>query len=188
MTIEKPAVRPHNPHFSSGPCAKIPGWAPGELGSALTGRSHRSAEGKARLKHAIDVDPRGPGSARRAISSPSCRRPIRAPSRWRCGRCSAPAASTCWPGRALARAGSTTSRSSSSSPMRASSRRPMANFPIWPQVDFCHDVVFTWNGTTSGVRVPDAILDRRRPARASPSATRPRPPLPSGSISPSSMS
>ena len=53
MTIEKPAVRPQNPRFSSGPCAKIPGWAVGDLGHALTGRSHRSGPGKARLKQAI---------------------------------------------------------------------------------------------------------------------------------------
>ena len=53
MSIEKPAVRPANPHFSSGPCAKIPGWTPDLLRNALTGRSHRSRDGKARLKEAI---------------------------------------------------------------------------------------------------------------------------------------
>jgi len=53
MTISKPALRPACPHFSSGPCAKIPGWTPQHLSSALTGRSHRSPEGKARLKEAI---------------------------------------------------------------------------------------------------------------------------------------
>src|SRR4029079_13897046 len=55
MTIEKPAVRPVNTHFSSGPCAKIPGWSPDLLTQALTGRSHRSSEGKARLKQAITL-------------------------------------------------------------------------------------------------------------------------------------
>jgi phosphoserine aminotransferase len=48
MTIAKPAVRPAVPHFSSGPCAKIPGWTPKLLETALTGRSHRSSQGKAR--------------------------------------------------------------------------------------------------------------------------------------------
>src|SRR5215510_11846314 len=54
-TVKKPVVRPVNPHFSSGPCAKIPGWSPDLLTQALTGRSHRSSEGKARLKQAITL-------------------------------------------------------------------------------------------------------------------------------------
>jgi phosphoserine aminotransferase len=54
MTMTKPAVRPANANFSSGPCAKRPGWSLQALENALTGRSHRSSEGKARLKLAID--------------------------------------------------------------------------------------------------------------------------------------
>ena len=55
MAIQsKPAVRPANSHFSSGPCAKRPGWRPEILANAYLGRSHRSREGKARLKLAID--------------------------------------------------------------------------------------------------------------------------------------
>ncbi len=54
-TCDKPGRRPSRPFFSSGPCAKIPGWSPNLLNEALLGRSHRSAEGKARLKHAIDL-------------------------------------------------------------------------------------------------------------------------------------
>jgi phosphoserine aminotransferase len=50
----KPARRPANPQFSSGPCAKRPGWTPDALGNAFLGRSHRAKEGKARLKLAID--------------------------------------------------------------------------------------------------------------------------------------
>ena len=50
----KPALRPARPFFSSGPCAKRPGWSTGALQSALVGRSHRSKPGKARLKEAID--------------------------------------------------------------------------------------------------------------------------------------
>ena len=50
----KPTVRPARPHFSSGPCAKHPGWTPVALADALVGRSHRAAEGKARLKAVID--------------------------------------------------------------------------------------------------------------------------------------
>ena len=50
----KPATRPANPNFSSGPCTKRPGWSLAALEGALLGRSHRSKVGKARLKLAID--------------------------------------------------------------------------------------------------------------------------------------
>ena len=50
-----PAARPRVPHFSSGPCAKRPGWKLENLKNALLGRSHRSKPGKARLKRAIDL-------------------------------------------------------------------------------------------------------------------------------------
>ena len=53
-TATKPAKRPANPHFSSGPCAKRPGWSLQKLENAFLGRSHRAKEGKARLKLAID--------------------------------------------------------------------------------------------------------------------------------------
>lgn len=54
MPPPKPALRPQNPRFSSGPCAKRPGWTPQALENAFLGRSHRAAAGKARLKLAID--------------------------------------------------------------------------------------------------------------------------------------
>lgn len=53
-TLPKPAMRPARPEFSSGPCAKRPGWSPETLSNAVLGRSHRSKPGKARLKEAID--------------------------------------------------------------------------------------------------------------------------------------
>ena len=53
-TASEPAMRPANPHFSSGPCAKRPGYALENLSGALLGRSHRAKEGKAKLKLAID--------------------------------------------------------------------------------------------------------------------------------------
>ena len=52
--LERPATRPQNPFFSSGPCAKRPGWSLDNLKNAILGRSHRSAAGKARLKLALD--------------------------------------------------------------------------------------------------------------------------------------
>src|SRR6201987_2813053 len=55
MTIAKPAQRPTVPHFSSGPCAKRPGWAPQNLKDAALGPSHRAKIGKAKLKLAIEL-------------------------------------------------------------------------------------------------------------------------------------
>ena len=55
MAAIKPGVRPANPHFSSGPCAKRPGWSLQALTDAVLGRSHRSKAGKAKLKRAIDL-------------------------------------------------------------------------------------------------------------------------------------
>src|SRR3978361_2553043 len=55
MSAAKPASRPNVPHFSSGPCAKRPGWNPQNLKDAALGRSHRAKVGKAKLKLAIDL-------------------------------------------------------------------------------------------------------------------------------------
>src|ERR1700704_6367655 len=55
MTNAVPGVRPAIPHFSSGPCAKRPGWSLSALTDAVLGRSHRSKSGKAKLKLAIDL-------------------------------------------------------------------------------------------------------------------------------------
>src|SRR6202000_502143 len=55
MTVAKPASRPVVPHFSSGPCAKRPGWNPQNLKDAALGRSHRAKVGKAKLKLAIEL-------------------------------------------------------------------------------------------------------------------------------------
>src|SRR2546428_109978 len=55
MTVQKPSVRPRVPHFSSGQCAKRPGWSLQALTDAALGRSHRAKLGKAKLKRAIDL-------------------------------------------------------------------------------------------------------------------------------------
>ena len=52
---DRPVARPARPYFSSGPCAKRPGWEASSLDTRVLGRSHRSKLGKARLKHAIDL-------------------------------------------------------------------------------------------------------------------------------------
>src|SRR5262245_10778840 len=155
MAIVKPAVRPQNPHFSSGPCAKIPGWAAGELGSALTGRSHRSAAGKARLKQAI-------GLTREVLEVPEAHLIA-----------IVPASDTGAVEMALwsllgARGvdllawesfGEGWVKDVASELKLADARilkAPYGRLPDLATVDFSHDVVFTWNGTTSGVRVSDA--------------------------------
>src|SRR5437870_13625463 len=55
MTVAMPSVRPRVPHFSSGPCAKRPGWSLQALTDAALGRSHRAKLGRAKLKRAIDL-------------------------------------------------------------------------------------------------------------------------------------
>ena len=55
MTVAKPGSKPNVPHFSSGPCAKRPGWNPQNLKDAALGRSHRAKVGKAKLKLAIET-------------------------------------------------------------------------------------------------------------------------------------
>ncbi|MBV9137860.1 MAG: phosphoserine aminotransferase, partial [Hyphomicrobiales bacterium] len=70
MANEKPGMRPENPHFSSGPCSKRPGWKFEVLNHAALGRSHRAKIGKSKLKQAIDLTRevlRVPGSHRIAL-------------------------------------------------------------------------------------------------------------------------
>jgi len=155
MTIEKPAVRPVNPHFSSGPCAKIPGWSPELLSQALTGRSHRSSEGKARLKHAIAltrevlevpeshligiVPASDTGAVEMALWSLLGARPVTMLA-WESfgeGWVTDVAKQLKLKDVALLKAG-------------------YGELPDLAKVDPATDVVFTWNGTTSGVRVPNA--------------------------------
>ncbi len=155
MTIEKPAVRPLNPHFSSGPCAKLPGWTPGRLKDAFLGRSHRSQEGKARLKRAIELT----------------RSVLRVPESHLIGI--VPASDTGAVEMALwsllgergvdmlawESFGEGWVTDVAKQLRLADARIIKADYGALPdlrQVDFSRDVVFTWNGTTSGVRVPDA--------------------------------
>jgi len=154
MTTTKPAVRPANPHFSSGPCAKIPGWTPQRLISALVGRSHRSSEGKARLRQAVDLT--------RAV--------LEVPDSHRIGI--VPASDTgavemalwsllgqrgvdllAWESFGQGWVGDVVKQLKLADVRTFTA--PYGELPDLSQVDFGRDVVFTWNGTTSGVRVPD---------------------------------
>jgi phosphoserine aminotransferase len=155
MTLATPAVRPAVPHFSSGPCAKRPGWAPQNLNGAVLGRSHRSKAGKAKLKRAIDLT----------------REVLQVPADYRIGI--VPASDTgaiemaLWsllgsrPVTMLAWESfgegwvSDVAKELKLKDVKAL-RAGYGELPDLAAIDPASDVVFTWNGTTSGVRVANA--------------------------------
>jgi phosphoserine aminotransferase len=155
MTIAMPAGRPIVPHFSSGPCAKRPGWSLQVLTDAVLGRSHRSKIGKAKLKRAIDLT----------------REILEVPADYRIGI--VPASDTgalemaLWslvgarPVTVLAwesfGEGWVTDIVKQLKLKDVSLRKaPYGELPDLKGIDPGSDIVFTWNGTTSGVRIPDA--------------------------------
>ncbi|MBY5535569.1 phosphoserine transaminase [Rhizobium leguminosarum] len=151
----KPDIRPHNTHFSSGPCSKRPGWSLEALSDAALGRSHRAKVGKAKLKQAIDLT----------------REILEVPADYRIGI--VPASDTGAVEMALWSllgergvdmlawesfgAGWVTDVVKQ---LKLKDVRKLeagyGELPDLSAVDFDRDVVFTWNGTTSGVRVPNA--------------------------------
>ncbi len=158
----KPAARPANPRFSSGPCTKRPGHSLENLRHAFLGRSHRAGDGKARLKQAID---------RTAAL-------LRLPDGYRLGI--VPASDTgamemalwsllgargvdvlAW--ESFGKGWVTDVVKQLKLPDVRVLEAGYGALPDLGQVDFARDVVFTWNGTTSGVRVPDGawIADDR---------------------------
>jgi phosphoserine aminotransferase len=162
MNRAKPAERPSNPCFSSGPCAKRPGWSPGVLADALNGRSHRSRPGVARLAEVIERS--------RAI--------LGIPADYRVGI--VPASDTgavetaLWA--MLGQRGVDVLAWESFGEQWANDiteqlelddvrvlRAPYGQLPDLAQVLPDRDTVFAWNGTTSGVRLPDGdwIADDR---------------------------
>jgi phosphoserine aminotransferase len=111
MNAARPASRPGNPCFSSGPCAKRPGWSLSALSEAAVGRSHRAKGGKAKLAEVIERSKAllgMPADYRLGIVPASDTGAVEMALWSLLGR----AASTCWPGRASARAGRPTSPSS----------------------------------------------------------------------------
>ena len=162
MNAVRPASRPGNPCFSSGPCAKRPGWSLAALGEAALGRSHRAKPGKAKLAEVIErsrkilglpddyrlgiVPASDTGAVEMALWSLLGRRGVDVLS-WESfgeGWASDIAKQLKLDDLRLLKAG-------------------YGELPNLAQVDSSRDVVFTWNGTTSGVKVPngDWIADNR---------------------------
>jgi phosphoserine aminotransferase len=150
-----PAMRPAVPHFSSGPCAKRPGWSLQALTDAALGRSHRAKLGKAKLKRAIELT----------------REVLEVPADYRIGI--VPASDTGAVEMALwsmlgARPVTMLAWESFGEGWVSDVQKelklkdvtvlkaPYGELPDLSKVDPATDVVFTWNGTTSGVRVPNA--------------------------------
>jgi phosphoserine aminotransferase len=156
MTMpQKPARRPARPFFSSGPCAKIPGWTLQLLQNAVVGRSHRSSEGKARLKQALALT----------------REVLEVPISHRIGI--VPASDTgavelaLWTMLGQRGVDMLAWESFGQSWVNDVQKQlklkdvrvidaAYGELPDLTRVDPDRDCVFTWNGTTSGVRVPDA--------------------------------
>ena len=153
MTLPKPQARPAQPSFSSGPCPKRPGWSLENLDTHTLGRSHRSAPGKARLKEAIDktravlgvpddyrigiVPASDTGAVEMAMWSLLGARPVDMLAWESFGQG--------WVTDAVKQ-------------LSLDARVMTADYGALPDlaaVNAAHDIVFTWNGTTSGVRVPD---------------------------------
>jgi phosphoserine aminotransferase len=153
--MSKPAPRPHNPNFSCGPCAKPPGWSLDALKGAVLGRSHRSTLGKNRLQEVID-------RTRAVLAIPADYRIAIVPA-----SDTGAVEMAMW---SLLGARGTTvlawENFSQDWAIDAKSQLKLKDLtlmeadygqlPDLSKVDFNTDVVFAWNGTTSGVKVPDA--------------------------------
>ena len=153
-TYPKPARLPASPRFSSGPCCKRPGWSPSALDGALVGRSHRSKEGKAKLALAIET-------TRSLLGLPDGYRVGIMP-----GSDTGAFEAAMWSmlgGRgvdvlAWESFGKVWVTDIVKQLKLPDARVLEADYGLLPDlkaVDFSRDVVFTWNGTTAGVRVPD---------------------------------
>jgi len=153
MTTAKPAMRPARPEFSSGPCAKRPGWSPQNLQGAVLGRSHRSKLGKVRLQYAIDL-------MREMLALPDTHRIGIVPgsdtgafemAMWTMLG-ARPVTTLAWESFGE---GWVTDAVKQLKIDPTVLRADYGALPDLGQVDWSNDVLFTWNGTTSGVRVPN---------------------------------
>jgi phosphoserine aminotransferase len=154
MTASKPIVRPNVAHFSSGPCAKRPGYSLENLKAAELGRSHRSKPGKARLKLAID-ETRAvlcvPNSHLIGIVAASDTGAFEMAMWSMLGARSVDVLA--W--ESFGKDWATDVVKQLKIPAARVLDAPYGALPDLAKADFRNDVVFTWNGTTSGVRVPD---------------------------------
>jgi len=150
-----PAARPRVPNFSSGPCAKRPGWKLENLKTALLGRSHRSKPGKAKLKRAIDLTREVlevPADYRIAIVPASDTGAVEMALWSLLGE--RPVDLLAW--ESFGEGWVTDVVKQLKLKDARILKAPYGELPDLTQVDFSRDVVFTWNGTTAGVRVPNA--------------------------------
>jgi phosphoserine aminotransferase len=150
-----PAARPHDARFSSGPCAKRPGWTPEALKDAPLGRSHRAKLGKTKLKLAIDLTREVlgvPADYRIGITPGSDTGAVEMALWSLLG--ARPVDMLAW--ESFGEGWVTDVAKQLKLADARTLKAPYGELPDLTQVDFDHDVVFTWNGTTSGVRVPDA--------------------------------
>jgi len=160
--MTKPSMRPARPDFSSGPCAKRPGWTPEVLRDAAVGRSHRSKIGKKKIVEAVDrtrailgipadyriaiVPASDTGAVEMALWSLLGARPVDMLTWESFGEG--------WVTDVVKQLKLKDVRTL---------KAPYGQIADLKAVDWTHDVVFTWNGTTSGVKVPngDWIADSR---------------------------
>ena len=153
MTVAMPTRKPARPFFSSGPCAKPPGWEASKLQTVSLGRSHRAKIGKSRLQLSIDL-------MREVLKVPDTHRIGIVP-----GSDTGALEMALWtmlgakPVTMLAwesfGEGWVTDVNKQLKLNATVLNAPYGEIPDLSQVDFSNDVVFTWNGTTSGARVPN---------------------------------
>lgn len=153
MTANRPSIRPARPFFSSGPCAKHPGWTVERLNDAVLGRSHRSQPGMAKLKAAIDRSARllGVPEDYRIIIVPASDTGAVELAMW----------SLLGPRVVDAFVWDTFGAEWMTDAVHQLKidthvfRAEFGELPDLSKADPAHDIVFVWNGTTSGVCVPD---------------------------------
>ena len=160
MTLVKPSSRPSNPNFSSGPCAKRPGWDINVLKNAQTGRSHRSKECKDKLNQAIAKSKQVlklPVSYNLAIMTGSNTGALEAAMWSILGYKGVDVLAWENFGKDWAIDVLEQLKIENVNTHTAD----YGKLPDLNKINFNNDVIFTWNGTTSGVRVPNAKVDSR---------------------------
>ena len=161
--LTPPTTKPRIPHFSSGPCAKRPGWSVSKLENACVGRSHRSAAGKARIEEVIERSKAilgVPADYRLGIVPASDTGAVEMALWSLLGKL--PVDILAWESFGLEWVKDVVDELKL--PDLNVIKATYGSLPDLNQVDLSHDVVFLWNGTTSGVRVPngDWIKDDRQ--------------------------